>query len=246
MVLAMSGDALLIAQAQSLLGVSGPLTPQALSAAFRVAVKAARPDFPGGNVDRFRQVIDAYHLLQNQPLALPAPRHSTPFTAPPPPRPTLVLTPLQALKGSEVQVKVGEKIMRVRLPFGIRTNDKVRLKATGDNGSDLLLPVLIRPGDDLTVLGADLFMDWKVPSRLIDDGGRIEIDTHAGPQHAWLVPDMQQPVRLCFKGLGLPGRSERPAGDLFVRLVASDEQPSAAADMLKRFTQVWTPNPLAA
>ncbi len=69
----MSGDALHIAQARSLLGLSTPFTPQALSAAFRVAVKAARPDLPGGDVDRFRQVIDAYHLLQNQPLPLPLP-----------------------------------------------------------------------------------------------------------------------------------------------------------------------------
>ena len=246
MVRAMSGDALLLAKAQSLLGVSGPLTPQALSAAFRVAVKAARPDLPGGDVERFRQVIDAYHLLQNQPLALPSPHRPTPFDAPPPPRPTLALTPLQALYAREIKVRIGEKIMRVRLPSGLRTNDRVRLKSCGDEGKDLLLPVLIRSGNGLTVLGPDLFMDWHVPSRLISDGGRIEIQTHAGPRHAWLVPDMVEPVRLRFEGLGLPGRDDRPTGDLFVRLISSEEQPSAAADMLKRFSQVWTPNPLAA
>ena len=246
MVRAMSGDALLIAQAQSLLGVSGPLTPQALSTAFRVAVKAARPDLPGGDVERFRQVIDAYHLLQNQPLALPAPRPTTPFAAPPPPRPTLSLTPLQVLRAREVQVEVGGKTLRVHLPQGLRTNDRVRLKSSGAEAQDLILPVLIRPADGLSVLGADLFMDWQVPTRMIRDGGRIEVQTHSGPRHAWLVPDMVQPVRLRFPGLGLPGRAERPAGDLFVKLIARDEQPSAAADMLKRFSQVWTPNPLAA
>jgi len=242
----MSGDALLLAKAQTLLGVSGPLTPQALSAAFRVAVKAARPDLPGGDVEKFRQVIDAYHLLQNQPLALPPPRQPTPFAVPPPPLPTLVLTPLQALSAQEIKVRLGEKIMRVRVPIGLRTNDRIRLKGISPDGRDLLLPVLIRPDENLTVLGADLFMDWRVPGRMISDGGRIEILTHAGPRHAWLVPDMQEPVRLRFQGLGLPGRGQRPAGDLFVKLVSSDEQPSAAADMLKRFTQVWTPNPLAA
>ena len=242
----MSGDALLIAKAQSLLGVSGPLTPQALSAAFRVAVKAARPDIPGGDVETFRKVIDAYHLLQNQPLALPSPRQTSAFDAPPPPRPALVLTPLQALKASEASVVVNGKTLRVHLPVGLRTNDKIRLKANGPDGNDLLMPVLIKPGDGLTVLGADLFMDWKVSSRMISDGGRIEIQTHAGPRHVWLVPDMAEPVRLRFKGLGLSARHNRQAGDLFVRLISSEEQPSAAADMLRRFSQVWTPNPLAA
>ena len=245
----MSGDALHIAQARSLLGLSTPFTPQALSAAFRVAVKAARPDIPGGDVVRFRQVIDAYHLLQNQPLPLPAPATpapSAPFAAPPPPRPALVLTPLQAVTGSPVRLRLGQRTLQIRVPAGLRSNDQVRLKGLGPAGQPLHLPVLIRPAEGLTVLGSDLFMDWPVPARMIRDGGRIEIQTHAGLRHAWLVPDMPQPTRLRLKGLGLPARGSRPAGDLFVRLEPTDDQVSAAQDMLRRFTQVWTPKPLAA
>lgn len=241
-------DSLSIEDARRLLGLDGPAGPQALGVAFRAAVKAARPDQPGGDAERFRCVILAYRLLQAQVRALPAPRHDaaspTPVqTAPcaPVPPPLVVLTPMQALTGGSVMVEAWGRRLLIHVPSGVRTADRIRLK-----GCPSLLRVLIRPADGLSVLGADLFMDQTVAPRMMRDGGRIEIDTHAGPQAAWLVPDMVEPVRLCLRGLGLPARGRRRAGDLFVRLIASDDLPSAAEDMLLRFTRVWTPQRIAA
>ncbi|HRJ65453.1 MAG TPA: J domain-containing protein, partial [Brevundimonas sp.] len=80
---------------------------------------------------------------------------------------------------------------------------------------------------------------------LLADGGRLEVETHAGPRSAWLVAG-QQPLRLRLKGLGLPARGARPQGHLFVTLEPSEDAPSAAEDLLIRFTRVWTPDRLAA
>ncbi|WP_427792471.1 J domain-containing protein [Brevundimonas diminuta] len=238
-------DSLSIEGARRLLGLNGPAGAQALGVAFRAAVKAARPDHPGGDADRFLRVILAYRLLQTQIRALPAPQpQAAPVQAAPPvsaPPPLVVLTPMQALTGGSVMVEVGGRRLLIHVPPGVRTADRIRLK-----GCSPLLRVLIRPADGLSVLGADLFMDQAVAPRMMRDGGRIEIDTHAGPQAAWLVPDMVEPVRLCLRGLGLPARGRRRAGDLFVRLIASDDLPSAAEDMLLRFTRVWTPQRMAA
>lgn len=243
----MRADSLPLTDARRLLGLEGPAGPQALAAAFRTTIKAARPDQPGGDAERFRRVIAAYRLLQTQTPALPAPRRdvSTPTTRTAPaacvPPPLVVLTPMQALTGGSVIVAAWGRRLLVHVPPGVRTADRIRLK-----GCPELLRVLIRPADGLSVLGADLFMDWPIAPRLMRDGGRIEIDTHAGPQAAWLVPDMVAPVRLRLPGLGLPARGQRVAGDLFVKLTASDDLPSAAEDMLLRFTQVWTPERMAA
>ncbi|HEY1073687.1 DnaJ C-terminal domain-containing protein [Brevundimonas sp.] len=242
----MCADALTFENARLLLGLTGPVGSDGLTAAFRAAVKAARPDAPGGDAERFRRVIAAYRLLQAQTLALPAPAHARPFVQPPAPVPLLTLTPKQALNGGDVRVAVGARTLRVHAPSGVRSGDKIRLKRAAPNGGDLLLPVLIRPADGLSVLGGDLFMTWTVPQRMMDDGGRIEITTHAGPRSSWLAPDMVEPVRLRLKGLGLPARGSRPAGDLFVKLEASADLPSAAEDLLLRFTRVWTPERLAA
>lgn len=245
----MCADALTLENARLLLGLTGPIGAEGLTARFRVAVKAARPDAPGGDAETFRRVIAAYRLLQAQTLALPAPAsHAkpSPFTPPPAPAPLLALTPMQAISGGCVRVVVGARKLLVHVPLGVRTGDKIRLKRDAADGGDILLPVLIRPADGLSVLGGDLFMTWTVPQRMMDDGGRIEIMTHAGPRSSWLVPDMVEPVRLRLKGLGLPARGNRPAGDLFVKLEASADLPSAAEDLLLRFTRVWTPERIAA
>ena len=227
-------------EAWALLGLTGPADGDALTAAFRTAIKAARPD-AGGSEARFRQTIAAWRLIQSQtaPLALAAP------TVRPPSPPVLAISPLEAVRGGAVEVRAGRRTLRVRVPAGLRTAEHLRLKAAGGDGADLYLPVLIRGADGLSVVGDDLYMTCPVPPRLLADGGRLEIDTHAGPRSAWLVAG-HQPLRLRLKGLGLPARGLRTQGHLFVTLQPSEDAPSAAEDLLVRFTRVWTPDRLAA
>lgn len=233
----MGNAVLTTVKACQLLGLNEPATGTRLSAAFRRAAKAAHPDSDGGNVERFRQVIDAYHLLQKQPSRLDTPAVSPPLKSPPP---LISVTPLQALYGGTVSMRWQDRPLLVHVPPGIRTGDRLRLKDIGK------VPVIIRPADGMSVLHGDIFTTCRVATRYLRDGGRIELDTPHGPQSAWLVPDMIEPVRLCFKGLGLPARGRRGAGDLFIKLEASDDLPSAAEDMLHRFNRVWTEEAAAA
>ena len=228
--------------ALALLGLTGPAEGAALTAAFRAAVKAARPDHPGGDEARFRKVIAAWRLLQAQGgrPALEAP------TAPSPPRPVVSITPTEALGGGHVFVRLGGgRTLDVRVPKGLRSGEHLRLRGAGGGGADLYLPVLIRAADGLSAMGDDLYMTWPTPPRLLEDGGRLEIETWAGPRPAWIVAG-HQTLRLCLKGLGLPARGKRPQGRLFVTLEPSADAPSAAEDLLVRFTRVWTPDRLAA
>ncbi|MBU2396101.1 MAG: J domain-containing protein [Alphaproteobacteria bacterium] len=230
-----------IREASALLGLTGPVEGEALTAAFRIAIKAARPDAPGGSDARFRRTIAAWRLLQREtaPLALAAPatRSATP--------PVLAISPLDALQGGTAEARIGPRTLRVRVPAGLRTGEHVRLKAAGDGGADLYLPVLVRGADGLSAVGDDLYMTCPVSPRLLEDGGRLEVETHAGVRSAWLVTG-RQPMRLRLKGLGLPARGTRPQGHLFVTLELSQDAPSAAEDLLVRFTRVWTPDRMAA
>jgi curved DNA-binding protein len=228
-------------EAYALLGLTGPAEGEALTAAFRTAIKAARPEAAGGSEARFRKTIAAWRLIQRQaaPLALAAP------AARPPAAPVLAISPLDALSGGAVEVGTNGRTLRVRVPAGLRTGEHLRLKAAGADGSDLYLPVLIRGADGLSAIGDDLYMTCPVPLRLLEDGGRLEIETHAGPRSVWLVGE-PQPMRLRLRGLGLPARGGRPQGHLFVTLQPSEDAPSAAEDLLVRFTRVWTPDRLAA
>lgn len=230
-----------LGEAHALLGLTGPAEGAALAAAFRAAVKAARPDQAGGDENRFRRVIAAWRLIQSQAprAALSAPE------APSPAVPVIAITPRQALEGGVAVVEIGARTLRVRAPRGVRSGDHLRLRRGAADGNDLYLPVRIRGEAGLSALGDDLYMDWPVTPRLLEDGGRLEIGTHAGPRSAWVVPG-HPTLRLRLKGLGLPARRGRPQGHLFVTLVPSREVPSPAEDRLAQFTRVWTPDRLAA
>lgn len=228
-------------EAYALLGLTGPAESEVMTAAFRTAIKAARPDAPGGSDARFRKVIAAWRLIQQKtaPLALAGPARATPAL------PVVGLSPEAALNGGMVEVRLGRRRLRVRVPAGLRSGEHLRLKAAGDAGADLYLPVLVRGDGQLRAVGDDLYMTCPVPPRLLEDGGRLEIETHAGPRSAWLVGG-HQPLKLRLKGLGLPARGGRGQGHLFVTLEPSEDAPSAAEDLLVRFTRVWTPDRLAA
>lgn len=228
-------------EAYDLLGLAGPVDSKALTAAFRVAIKAARPDAAGGSEARFRRTIAAWRLIQREtaPLALEAPA-----SRPASPR-VVAITPLDALNGGQTDVRIGARVLRIRVPAGLRTGEHLRLRAAGEAGSDLYLPVLVRGSHGLSAVGDDLYMTCPVSHRLLADGGRLEIPTHAGPRSAWLVAG-HQPLRLRLKDLGLPARGARARGHLFVTLEPSEDAPSAAEDLLIRFTRVWTPDRLAA
>lgn len=230
-------------QALSVLGLPGPVDHETTRQAFLRAVKAARPDHPAGDAERFREVIAAWHVIQAQSPALPA-------LAPPMRRtaalPTLSIDPPLALRGGPVITRHRGRAFRLTLPAGLRAGDHVRLKGAGRDESDLFLAVRIRAADGLSVLGDDLFMQAEVSPRVLQDGGRVEVRTHAGPRNAWVVAGLEPPVRLRLKGLGLPARGRHGQGHLFITLTPAEETPSAAEHLLDRFARVWTTAPLAA
>lgn len=239
----MSASGPSLTEAFAVLGLHGPTDQAAVVRAFRLAVKSARPDQPGGDDERFRRVIAAHRLIQSRGgvrAALAAPRQS------PAALPVIGLTPRQALEGGVADVRLGGRTLRVRAPAGMRSGEHLRLRGAADDGGDLHLPVLIRSSGGLTVVGDDLHMTWDTPRRLLTDGGRIEIETHAGSHAAWVTAGLSDPVRLRLRGLGLPARGRRAQGHLFVHLTPADDVPSAAEDLLARFTRVWTPDRLAA
>ena len=231
-----------IHEARALLGLTGHVDGPDLTAAFRRAVKAARPD-QGGDDVQFRRTIAAWRLLQAEaakPRALAAP------DGPPAALPVISITPLQAVHGGKAILRIGNRTLRVDVASGVRTGDVLRLSGAGIDGRNLCLTVLIRAADGLSALGNDLHMIWPTSPRLIEDGGRVEIETHAGTRSALITPGLTAPIRLRLRDLGLPAREDRPNGHLFVTLTRNAAASSKAEDALSRFTQVWTPERLAA
>lgn len=226
-------------EARRLIGAADDATPDQAKAAFRTAIKAARPDLPGGDADRFRALIAAWEIVKQDDTARVEPRPAAPFTVAPSPL-VVVIAPLQAVAGCRVQVEHGGRTLKLAVPPGVRSGETVTFEGAGDDGCDLTAPVLIRPSEGFSVLGDDLFMDWEASPRLLEDGGRIEIQTHAGLRSAWVAPGLRAPVRLRLRNLGLPPRGDRPQGHLFVTLRPTMEAATPAEAMLDLFVSNWT------
>lgn len=230
----MSGPASITRKdARALLGVSADVGEADLRRAFREAAKAAHPDRPGGSDERFRQVVEAYHLLQ------PAPKTDDRFFQPPAVAPVeladlLPISPIVAMNGGAVvhALRDGRQI-RLTLPPGLRAGDRVRAETTE-------LEVVVRREDAMLVRGDDLWMTVDVERSLLDKGGRIAVDTPLGRRIVWVNRQAGKRGLLRLVGQGLPARGAHAQGHLFLRLTPqSDRIDSAARTLLKRFAAAW-------
>jgi curved DNA-binding protein len=229
-----------VSQARQLLGVPPGADGQVVARAFREAVKTAHPDRPGGDDERFRQVIEAHRLLKsmdfaplNFSLARRPSQQSRRRTAPR--SQNLLISIHEALYGGECAIDAaGGRRLSVRLPPGLRANDTLKLSGAED-GVDLLLRIAVAAEPGLSIQGHDLWMDVDVSSRM----GRspyIEVDTPRG-RRAFIMPkDLSACSLIRFKGQGLPARGSHPAGDLIVNLTVHE---SLSRTLLRRFSARW-------
>lgn len=117
-----------------------------------------------------------------------------------------------------------ERILKVRIPKGIRPGQQIRLAGQGapglgDAGSgDLYLQVVFREHPLYRVDGADLYLDLPVAPWEAALGLGIKAPTPAGTVDLKIPANSNQGRKLRLKGRGLPGKA---AGDLYVVLQVS-------------------------
>ena len=103
--------------AREVLGVSSAATPAEVRQAFREAAKRAHPD-AGGDEGAFRQVVDAFHRLQDP---LDERFTATPIRPRVTPDPDLEISPTLALEGGDIDHRMPDgKLIRITLPAGLR------------------------------------------------------------------------------------------------------------------------------
>lgn len=229
----------------TLLGLIGPVGGEVLTAAFRAAAKAARPDQTGGDADRFRRVIEAYRLLQ----ALEKAREAIPTTpaSAAADKPSNTSPAVLEISASEAVLGLARRLpladgrsIGLRLPAGLRAGETVRLAGQGDGGADLMLTVKVRPEGPVRVIGDDLWMDWEVAPSVLSHGGRLKVTSPRGEHAVTAPPALPAPYRLRLRDQGLPARAGKAQGHLFLTLKPlAEARPDPVDERLSRFKRAW-------
>jgi curved DNA-binding protein len=227
------GTTMSMRRAREVLRTSMYASPGELRRAFRDAAKLAHPDRAGGSAEHFREVVEAYRLLQLVPTAdriiQPPARMEPSFVLD-----TLELSPLTAMSGGVVDHRPSHgPRLKLTLPPGMRNGDMVR-------AAGIELEVVIRGGPEMLVRGDDLWMTVRLDPSLLARGGRIGLETPLGRRVIWVTKKAGSRGLVRLPGQGLPARGRHRQGHLFLRLTphvgAAD---SAARTLRRRFAAAW-------
>lgn len=122
---------------------------------------------------------------------------------------------------SRGRLRRGQREIRVRVPPGVTTGQRIRLPGQGSAGSggagsgDLLLEVNITPHRLFELRERDLFLDLPIAPWEAALGATLQVPTMGGMVDMRIPPGSQSGRRLRLRGRGLPGT---PPGDQYVTL----------------------------
>jgi curved DNA-binding protein len=143
----------------------------------------------------------------------------------------------EAFKGCERELRVKQRRkFKVRLPGGLQTGDVVRFGNDGEH----FVTIEVTPHEGAQLRGADLWLTVRVSAEFLKEGGRMEVDTPLGVRRFWVSRTSAARGLFRSPGDGLPARSNRAKGHLYLKFEldpALDRSP--ARSLLQRFAAAW-------
>lgn len=124
----------------------------------------------------------------------------------------------------DMRVNGRPKTVNVKIPPGIETGKKLRVKGAGTSGAqggpagDLYIEITVAPDPTFTREGADLIVDAPVRFSTLILGGEISVATLEGPRAINIAPGADPAKRIRIKGAGAPRLGGAGRGDLYVNL----------------------------
>jgi len=155
----------------------------------------------------------------------------------------------EAYHGSARLVQVGDRRLEVKVPRGVETGSKIRLKGKAGNGEgagDLYLVTKVRPHPVFSRNGADLTRELPITLSEAMLGGEVEVETLGGKVLLKIPAGTQQGQIFRLAGKGMPRLKGEGNGDLFARVKVmlpgklEGRQRQAAEEFLRQIVQ---PNP---
>jgi molecular chaperone DnaJ len=148
-------------------------------------------------------------------------------------------TPCSACQGAGVIKE--EKQLQVRIPPGVDTGARLRLRGEGEAGThgappgDLYLDVCVAPHPIFTRKRKDLYYRAQISFVEAALGTEVEVPTLTAPTRLAIPPGTQPGATLRIPGLGLPDLRGKSLGDLVV--VVDLQTPTRLSEQQKQLLQ---------
>jgi DnaJ-class molecular chaperone len=165
---------------------------------------------------------------------------------------------LTAVRGGETTIEVQRaqgkrESLVVKIPPGIDTGAKLRLKGQGETGGkgmpagDLTITVHVDPHHYFKREGQNLQVEVPITVSEAILGAKIDAPTLEGLKALTVPPGSSTGLKLRLKGQGIAASAGKPAGDLFVvlKVVVPKTTDAASRRLIEEFAEHNPYNPRA-
>jgi len=163
---------------------------------------------------------------------------------------------LTAVRGGETTIEVQHgagkpENLVVKIPPGIDTGAKLRLKGRGEPGAkgtpagDLTITVGVEPHPYFKREGRNLQVEVPITVSEAILGAKIDVPALDGMKSLTIPPGSSSGLNLRLKGQGIPAAAGKPAGDLFVvlKVVVPKTSDAASRRLIQEFAERNPYNP---
>ena len=168
----------------------------------------------------------------------------------------LIIPFLTAARGGETTIDLERghgkaESLVVKIPPGIDTGAKLRLKGQGEPGTkstpagDLTITVQVEPHPYFKRDGQNLQVEVPITIGEAVLGAKIEVPALEGMKSLTVPPGSSSGQRLRIKGQGVPASGGKPQGDLFVllKIVVPKSTDAASKRSIQEFAERNPQNP---
>ncbi len=170
----------------------------------------------------------------------------------------LIIPFLTAARGGETTIELQRgqgkpESLVVKIPSGIDTGAKLRLKGQGEPGNkttpagDLTITVQVEPHPYFKRDGQNLQVEVPITVGEAVLGAKIEVPALEGMKSLTVPPGSSGGQRLRIKGQGIPASGGKPQGDLFVllKIVVPKSVDATGKRLIQEFSERNPQNPRA-
>lgn len=126
-----------------------------------------------------------------------------------------------AVMGGEKEISINNQNIKIRIPSGINSGEKLRVRGKGRVSSrsgsvgDIILIVSVEESSEFKRENDDLYKNIDIPLKTALFGGKIEVTTFKKPVTIKIAQNTKNGQKIRLKGYGVQNRKSKILGDLY-------------------------------